>query len=271
MDGMPSVASAWEAPATAACLSSTAQAQEGESAAHSPRERVPMPLGRPQIGRAPRLYRKIYRFPLKFTAPWTPACALPAKCFNLQHLSGCHSCRKRAVQKVAETGAKVPAASHYFTGSTVNRSGNRHHGIVESEWVLDRRVDLAQFWHQRHRHAVFQAFTAFAWLDNHYSERAGWRFLGSNLERALAGTGIDNKHHAVGSTRARSAFALVKHNRQFARLGVETLHCVFEDDRGVAQPTDRGRASLRLSRRDRAQAQLGGRGAQRFAAGGDWG
>ena len=43
----------------------------------------------------------------------------------------------------------------------------------------------------------------------------------------------------------------------------------LRDDRGVAQSADRGRASLRLSRRHRAQAQLGRRGAQRLAAGGD--
>jgi Transposase, Mutator family len=38
-----------------------------------------------------------------------------------------------------------------------------------------------------------------------------------------------------------------------------------------AQPADRGRASLRLSGRHRAQAHLGWRGAQRVAAGGDRG
>ena len=44
---------------------------------------------------------------------------------------------------------------------------------------------------------------------------------------------------------------------------------ILRDDRGVAQPADRGRASLRLSRRHRAQAQLGWRGTQRLASGGD--
>jgi putative transposase len=46
---------------------------------------------------------------------------------------------------------------------------------------------------------------------------------------------------------------------------------VSEDDRGLAQPADRGRAPLRPSRRHCAQAQLGRRGPQRIAAGGDWG
>ena len=39
----------------------------------------------------------------------------------------------------------------------------------------------------------------------------------------------------------------------------------------LAQPADRGRTSLRLSRRHRAQAHLGGRSAQRIVAGGDRG
>src|SRR5262249_5717795 len=41
------------------------------------------------------------------------------------------------------------------------------------------------------------------------------------------------------------------------------------DDRGLAQSSDRGRAPVCLSRRHRAQAQLGRRGAQRLAAGCD--
>ena len=44
---------------------------------------------------------------------------------------------------------------------------------------------------------------------------------------------------------------------------------VLRDDRGLAQSSDRGRAPLCLSRRHRAQAQLGRRGAQRLAAGCD--
>src|SRR5262249_9612907 len=43
----------------------------------------------------------------------------------------------------------------------------------------------------------------------------------------------------------------------------------LRDDRGVAQSSDRGRPPVCLSRRHRAQAQLGGRGAQRLAAGCD--
>src|SRR5689334_2953914 len=43
----------------------------------------------------------------------------------------------------------------------------------------------------------------------------------------------------------------------------------LRDDRGLAQSSDRGRAPLCLPRRDRAQAQLGRRGAQRLAAGCD--
>src|SRR5262249_29143786 len=43
----------------------------------------------------------------------------------------------------------------------------------------------------------------------------------------------------------------------------------LRDDRGVAQSSDRGRAPVCLSRRHRAQAQLGRRGAQRLAAGCD--
>ena len=44
---------------------------------------------------------------------------------------------------------------------------------------------------------------------------------------------------------------------------------IYGNDRGLAQSADRGRAPLRLSGRHRAQAQLGRRGAQRVAAGGD--
>src|SRR5262245_50844682 len=43
----------------------------------------------------------------------------------------------------------------------------------------------------------------------------------------------------------------------------------LRDDRGLAQSSDRGRAPVCLSRRHRAQAQLGRRGAQRLAAGCD--
>src|SRR5262249_53670273 len=43
----------------------------------------------------------------------------------------------------------------------------------------------------------------------------------------------------------------------------------LRDDRGMAQPSDRGRAPVCLSRRHRAQARLGRRGAQRLAAGCD--
>src|SRR5207244_5568732 len=43
----------------------------------------------------------------------------------------------------------------------------------------------------------------------------------------------------------------------------------LRDDRGLAQSSDRGRPSVCLSRRHRAQAQLGRRGAQRLAAGCD--
>src|SRR5215211_6733265 len=44
----------------------------------------------------------------------------------------------------------------------------------------------------------------------------------------------------------------------------------LRDDRGLAQSSDRGRASVCLSRWHRAQAQLGRRGAQRLAAGCNW-
>ena len=40
----------------------------------------------------------------------------------------------------------------------------------------------------------------------------------------------------------------------------------LRDDRGVAEPSDRGRASVRLPRWDCDEAELGGRGAQRVAA-----
>src|SRR5262249_55177429 len=43
----------------------------------------------------------------------------------------------------------------------------------------------------------------------------------------------------------------------------------LRDDRNLAQSSDRGRAPVCLSRWDRAQAQLGRRGAQRLAAGCD--
>src|SRR5262245_42156571 len=44
----------------------------------------------------------------------------------------------------------------------------------------------------------------------------------------------------------------------------------LRDNRGVAQSSDRGRPPVCLSRRHRAQAQLGRRGTQRLAAGCDW-
>ena len=43
----------------------------------------------------------------------------------------------------------------------------------------------------------------------------------------------------------------------------------LRNDRDVAEPADRGRASLRLPRRHRDEAELGGRGAERIAAGRD--
>ena len=57
-------------------------------------------------------------------------------------------------------------------------------------------------------------------------------------------------------------------------VGLTRLQPQQEDlrqDRGLAEPADRGRASLRLPRWHRHEAHLGRRGAQRLAAGGDRG
>ena len=51
--------------------------------------------------------------------------------------------------------------------------------------------------------------------------------------------------------------------------GVRAEQEDLRNDRDLAQSADRGRASLRVPGRHRAQAQLGRRGAQRLAAGGD--
>jgi hypothetical protein len=60
-------------------------------------------------------------------------------------------------------------------------------------------------------------------------EGAGRRFFDSDLQRALARTGADGEHHAVGRTRAGHALTLVEHHRQFARLGIQTPHRVLAD------------------------------------------
>ena len=56
---------------------------------------------------------------------------------------------------------------------------------------------------------------------------------------------------------------------EIALYGLGSEQEDLRNNRGLAQPADRGRTSLRLSRRHRAQAHLGGRSAQRIVAGGD--
>src|SRR5262249_2514491 len=94
------------------------------------------------------------------------------------------------------------------------------------------------------------------------------RAVSAARELGRGGADRDVSSRGVGASGRGHHRGIVGH-ASVAFDGVGPKQEDLRDDRGLAQSSDRGRAPLCLSRRHRAQAQLGRRGAQRLAAGCD--